>query len=537
MALTPRNVFRKYVTDGVPGSGPHNVRKDDAIELFEQMIGGTAAIGDYQGAWDNSEDYIARDFVEYGGSLWKALVDNTGVTPVEGATWTLLLPGVTVADATVTLVKLADETAQAFAASVPTYAALRALSKTRYTTALVTDAKRGGNFERSNADLSATLSNLSVTSTAVDSSTDIVTKTAHGMATGDAVIATTTVNGLALNTVYYVINLSSSTFALATSLANARAGTKFNLTGTTNFTVKRLIDPLQGVYVIATGDALDGSNGAWVRRWSVTADVFWWGAVGDGVADDTAAIQFAANCVLGLWFSNSTYKITDTIYLRDYANLYFVSHQAIILGDLAKPLLAANDNGTANRHFFIAINGGMIDGVDSTGGSIAIDLSNVTYGRVTGTFMRNCAFGIILGGITSAYYNVIEKYIISDCTVGIKASTLGNSNMITLGSIKNCAVAFDCDDNTDNSFDKNQGEGFTGFGVRVSNTALATVMARAMFNRFENPSKTGLYSSAVAVRFAPAAVSCCALYNYISVVTTGVSDSGSSSSVTGNTVP
>lgn len=62
----------------------------------------------------------------------------------------------------------------------------------------------------------------------------LATLTAHGMQTGQMVYLTTTgalPTGLSQNTNYWLIRVSSSTFRLATSLANALAGTAINTTG------------------------------------------------------------------------------------------------------------------------------------------------------------------------------------------------------------------------------------------------------------------------------------------------------------------
>lgn len=62
----------------------------------------------------------------------------------------------------------------------------------------------------------------------------VVTRAAHGLVTGDQVYLTTTgalPTGLSQNTLYYVIWVSSSTFNLATTRANAVAGTKITTTG------------------------------------------------------------------------------------------------------------------------------------------------------------------------------------------------------------------------------------------------------------------------------------------------------------------
>lgn len=61
------------------------------------------------------------------------------------------------------------------------------------------------------------------------------TLTAHGFNTGDPVYLTTTgalPTGLSINTIYYAIRIDADTFRLATSFANANAGTAINTSGT-----------------------------------------------------------------------------------------------------------------------------------------------------------------------------------------------------------------------------------------------------------------------------------------------------------------
>ena len=61
---------------------------------------------------------------------------------------------------------------------------------------------------------------------------DLVTKAAHGLVTGDRVVLTAITNGAGLTqgNTYYVIRVSSSTFKLATTLANAAASTGVDIT-------------------------------------------------------------------------------------------------------------------------------------------------------------------------------------------------------------------------------------------------------------------------------------------------------------------
>ena len=62
----------------------------------------------------------------------------------------------------------------------------------------------------------------------------VVTLASDGFQTGDMIYLTTTgalPTGLSQNTIYYVINVTTSTFRLATSAANAAAGTAINTSG------------------------------------------------------------------------------------------------------------------------------------------------------------------------------------------------------------------------------------------------------------------------------------------------------------------
>lgn len=62
----------------------------------------------------------------------------------------------------------------------------------------------------------------------------VVTLAAHGLQTGDSIYLTTTgalPTGLSVNTRYWVVKVDANTFNLATSLANALAGTKINTSG------------------------------------------------------------------------------------------------------------------------------------------------------------------------------------------------------------------------------------------------------------------------------------------------------------------
>lgn len=84
---------------------------------------------------------------------------------------------------------------------------------------------------RSKSRRSTALGNFTVTI----ATPGVGTLTAHGLATGDAIIPTTTgtlPTGLTAGTTYFAIKIDADTFNFATTLANALAGTKVATSGT-----------------------------------------------------------------------------------------------------------------------------------------------------------------------------------------------------------------------------------------------------------------------------------------------------------------
>ncbi|MEM9014092.1 MAG: hypothetical protein AAGB02_03190 [Pseudomonadota bacterium] len=196
----------------------------------------------------------------------------------------------------------AQETRITQTLNVDDYDRLKALNTERVrddSVALVTDEIRGGTFHWRDADRSAELVFATVAVTSVDASTDQLTATSHGLRSGEGVLATGG-DGLTANTtVYYVSVVDENTVRLYSTYANARANGAsglVDLTGPGTFSLKGLVDPLQGVFVIADGDNLDGSSGVWERRDTaalgyVTPEMF--GCIPDGVYNCSHAFQAA----------------------------------------------------------------------------------------------------------------------------------------------------------------------------------------------------------------------------------------------------
>jgi hypothetical protein len=118
------------------------------------------------------------------------------------------------------------------------------------------------------------------------------------------------------------------------------------------------------------------------------------GAVGDGVADDTAAIQAAINAHKALYLPIGTYKITAT--LREATNggalrIYGEHRKFSILSapGLAAPVLwVGNSNGHGN--YRCEFTNFTVDGVDRTAGSVGLILHEAGTSLVRDVDLKRC---------------------------------------------------------------------------------------------------------------------------------------------------
>ena len=115
---------------------------------------------------------------------------------------------------------------------------------------------------------------LTVSTTNVDTTTDVITYTAHGLTTGDSILYANgggaSITGLVTATTYFAIVVTANTFKVASSSANATAGTAIDLTGTGNnaqwFTK---VGATAATAVASLGSGAGGTiltHAGWVRR-------------------------------------------------------------------------------------------------------------------------------------------------------------------------------------------------------------------------------------------------------------------------------
>lgn len=247
------------------------------------------------GGYNPATAYLMDDVVRDNGSSWIALQATTGNAPpvfpvTSNAYWELLAVKGLDGTGTGDVVGPASSTDSGIAAfsgtsgkllknltpaqarqvmAVPalslSLASAQAVVPENEPVIIVRDGMRDGFFFWDSSNLASKVIHNTVTTTAVNASTDVCTLASHGFMTGNAVYTATAVDGLTANTPYYVVRVDANTFKLAATITNAFAGTAVDLTAATNITLKRLSDPLQTVFIIPTALAIDGSQGAYVR--------------------------------------------------------------------------------------------------------------------------------------------------------------------------------------------------------------------------------------------------------------------------------
>ena len=365
-----------------------------------------------------------------------------------------------VPDDGVTEPKLNTSLTLSMAPAVTSKTALKALNTSRYTTAFLAAAGLEGMFTWQGSDVSGEMLGPVVTSTAVNSGTGTITKVAHNLTLGEAVIVTSTVNGLSTNTLYWVIRVDADNFKLATSLANARAGTAVTLTGTANFTTRQHRDPYEGAYVCKTAD-ITGASGAWVRPELETGKgkVSWFGAT--AYATQAAALagvgsgnQINACIEMFPWveLDRGNYKIDETVKVKAFISgvdpIPFGTH-LVGKGNYMTRLVAAN-----------GLNAHVVD----TNGASSIALEN--FGIVGNSENNTSGSGL---RVYNTYYSVVQEVRVLDVNSNAPAifvNASNNVNFITTFASNTKGVGWEIDNNSKHNILHACGaEDWVGYGI------------------------------------------------------------------------
>jgi hypothetical protein len=205
-------------------------------------------------------------------------------------------------------------------------------------------------------------------------------------------------------------------------------------------------------YTAAGVDAVTTNVQAKLRE---TVSVMDFGAIGDGVADDTAAIQAAIDASYSVYIPNGTYKVTATIYLRRGLHLYGADmYNCIIDGStMTTPIFATE----LNRHGIAAADQGLRDAtieqfklVGNTA-SATNDLIRLEYGFHRTTISRvwfySCggdALYIDANTGYGGYYDTIKECIFgdpSDFSTGSDTTLIKGFGIYAIGSCNQVTVS------------------------------------------------------------------------------------------------
>ena len=181
------------------------------------------------------------------------------------------------------------------------------------------------------------------------------------------------------------------------------------------------------------------------------------GAVGNGVADDTAAIQAAMDASSGVHFPIGTYKISSSLQMNDNNFVFGEGRGSQITsthnGVVFKGKAVTPASGTNVRRYS---GGGRDFSIYGPGtglsASIALDMRGCTMFKWCNVLIQNINTGVAHGDGYSSYYNEYHAVDISTVQYGYYNTTLGNENAVFGGRVNNCTTGTVDSDNSHNKY-------------------------------------------------------------------------------------
>lgn len=180
---------------------------------------------------------------------------------------------------------------------------------------------------------------------------------------------------------------------------------------------------------------VEGDNIDEVGMTYVTFEQF--GAVGDGVTDDTTAIKnaiaFAGENKRGVSALPRTYKITDTITVAVDKIKYFVCPGKFLADITDKPCLHFIDNSKQPTNATITVN---VDGNNGFGGYVfPAENENYQFGELA-------MVGIKLTNVNRSYIRASAI----NCNIGVQLEAVGTGvvfNTLVVDDVYNCVIGLD----------------------------------------------------------------------------------------------
>lgn len=187
------------------------------------------------------------------------------------------------------------------------------------------------------------------------------------------------------------------------------------------------------------------------------------GAVGDGVNDDTTAIQAALDATSFVYFPKGEYLISAPLEMNT-GN--FVQGAGRGVGsDIATKIVATHNGAVFKGKGVTPASGTNVRRYNGGGRDIWIYGPGPVFGASTGLDMRGCTMfkwnnlwiqnintGVLLGLGYSSYYNEFYGCDIDGVVYGYYSDALGNENLVVGGRVNNCTTGTRDGDNSHNKY-------------------------------------------------------------------------------------
>lgn len=253
------------------------------------------------------------------------------------------------------------------------------------------------------------------TATVTIATPGVVTRAGHGLATGQVVYLTTTgalPTGLTASEPYFVIYVDANTFRLATTLANAQAGTAINTSGTQS-----------GVHTLYTASYSDATAGLSVSATGIPPTV---GEATTGVVIATASTTVAGK--VDISWPATPVPLTLTVYAVTYT--VYDSSEAV-LGTVSSTSFSVSGLGTSQTSFKVKAN-------NIWGSSASFSTSNLV--TPLGSSVQTMFGSTVVNVSNRDSYNVTDKAMtrVSDTEftylVADAGGVFGNQSAVSVGS-------------------------------------------------------------------------------------------------------
>jgi hypothetical protein len=181
--------------------------------------------------------------------------------------------------------------------------------------------------------------------------------------------------------------------------------------------------------------APDAGTGRWIRQYSDAVHVQWFGAIGNGVADDTAAIQAAIDYVETLnggkvLLNWGTFKITSTLNINSGMGVQLIGQGSDGIHDGGTGAAAATTIGWAGSA------GGTMLSVSSASGAG----NSLQFGTSVIDIKFQCGgtagIGLLVTSVRNG--NFSRLVFLNPTIAGLKATTLGNANLAEASDVQRC---------------------------------------------------------------------------------------------------